>query len=811
MTSFNNFLKKIFFSVVFTALVLAACSGGREPGAKVGDATARWQVIGPGGGGSMFTPTVSPHDPDHVFLRCDMTGAYVSRDGGRQWRMFNLRSVVQDFEFDPQVPGRAYAAGSGLYRTDDWGESWTLIYPEKKDIAAERMVADHGNQWFETPELKDKYRAIEKVRVDPDDNSRLFIGTSAFHYSRDSLPQVFVTESITVFSSVDGGETWTTAPIEIPGRHVREIYPGSWWGRPGQALVISDRAAAWVGADGAPQRPVDLPVESVEASDGGSGTIYVLAGMKQGGGKPAGGVYRSTDAGASWTQVNGNLLESYAATGKLPYFNTLAVCAGQPEVVYLSCRSYTISGGDGKASRLFGVLKSTEGGNNWQWIYRSDGQELLGGDYNGGWMLASYGPGYTGNPHGLGVSPNQPDVCYSTDWGRASRTTDGGRTWSQLYARKLPGDAGYTTTGLDVTTCYGMHFDPLDAKHMFISYTDIGLFGSRDGGASWSHSLQGVPPRWWNTCYWVEFDPVVQGRIWSVWGNGHDLPRLKMFRRAGFVDRFQGGVALSEDGGATWKPSLGSGIPENTVCSHVLVDPTSPPESRTLYVCGTGRGVFKSTDGGANWSTANQGLGPNLNTWRTVLLPDGTLYLIVMRALNDDHGLIDGALYRSTDQAANWQPVPLPQGVTGPNDLVYDPRKPQTMYLSCWPSPKDFREYGGGLLRTDDGGESWHRVFAQDVHVVAAALDPDNPETIVVNTFDSAAFRSDDGGKNWYRLGGYNFKWGHRPQFDPHNKGMLYLLTFGGSVYHGPARGVPDALEDITDKSMLRWYDWPMQ
>jgi hypothetical protein len=38
---------------------------------------------------------------------------------------------------------------------------------------------------------------------------------------------------------------------------------------------------------------------------------------------------------------------------------------------------------------------------------------------------------------------------------------------------------------------------------------------------------------------------------------------------------------------------------------------------------------------------------------------------------------------------------------------------------------------------------------------------------------------------------------------------MIYLLTFGGSVYHGPAVGVPDATEDITNRSMLRWNDIP--
>src|SRR5690242_5108475 len=64
----------------------------------------QWTILGPGGGGAMFRPTISPHTPNDVLLRCDMTGAYISHDGGRSWRMFNLRGVVDFFVFDPIDP-----------------------------------------------------------------------------------------------------------------------------------------------------------------------------------------------------------------------------------------------------------------------------------------------------------------------------------------------------------------------------------------------------------------------------------------------------------------------------------------------------------------------------------------------------------------------------------------------------------------------------------------------------------------------------------------------------------------------------------
>ncbi len=75
----------------------------------------------------------------------------------------------------------------------------------------------------------------------------------------------------------------------------------------------------------------------------------------------------------------------------------------------------------------------------------------------------------------------------------------------------------------------------------------------------------------------------------------------------------------------------------------------------------------------------------------------------------------------------------------------------------------------------------------------------------MINTFDSAAFRSDDRGESWQRLKGYNFKWGHRPVVDPNRPGMLFLTTFGGSVFYGPAQGDPDHPEEAVSLRE-QWY-----
>ena len=72
----------------------------------------------------MYAPTISPHDPNHVMLHCDMTGAYISKDGGSSWRMFNLGAGVNGLYFDPTDPNVIYAYNVGVWRSEDGGATW---------------------------------------------------------------------------------------------------------------------------------------------------------------------------------------------------------------------------------------------------------------------------------------------------------------------------------------------------------------------------------------------------------------------------------------------------------------------------------------------------------------------------------------------------------------------------------------------------------------------------------------------------------------------------------------------------------------
>ena len=127
----------------------------------------------------MFNPTISPHDPNTVLVSCDMTGSYITHDGGRSWRMFNLRGVVNFFVFDPLDPKTMYAHATGLWRSTDGGERWELVYPSPSTVKGVKMNSDHSDEQILAD--PDPLGEIAALAVDPSDSKILYAaaGTKA--------------------------------------------------------------------------------------------------------------------------------------------------------------------------------------------------------------------------------------------------------------------------------------------------------------------------------------------------------------------------------------------------------------------------------------------------------------------------------------------------------------------------------------------------------------------------------------------------------------------------------------------------------
>jgi photosystem II stability/assembly factor-like uncharacterized protein len=760
-----------------------------------------WQVVGPGGGGTMRRPAISPHDARLVVEGCDMTGAYITRDAGESWRMFHLGSVVESFAFDPKDPAVLYATTGALWRSEDAGRTWRLVFPDPEKDTVQHGWGDHAESVFTSadPLYPSGLDAnIQSMVVDPADSRHLVLALAA---TPPGPPGSHPSSRTAVLASRDRGRSWTREG-ELGTERVFALTVDQ-----GTVRAIGE-TGLYEGGGTAFQRfdpPGGQKIQSGSfGRDGASGRTlsYVTT---------ASGIAVSEDGGRTWRTANGTLAGLMSGTGdevwgpaarSKPTLGPIAASGGHGLVAYVGLRGLRRSAAEPPFN---GIAKTTDGGRSWSVVNAEPDRPSASLD--GSWIeeraLEDGHSVWFDAPYDLAVAPSDPDVCFATDLFRTYRTRDGGRTWAQVNSARRGADQ-WTSRGLDVTTAYGVHWDPFDLRRVFITYTDIGLFRSEDAGASWIGSSKGVPTRWRNTTYWIAFDPDVKGRMWGAFSGTHDLPRPKMWRRTD-PERFQGGVGVSTDGGLTWTPS-NTGMPESAI-THVLLDPTSRAGARTLYAAGYGRGVFKSTDDGRTWALKNAGLEQKQPfAWRITRAGDGTLYLVVAR--RSERGRIgdadDGALYRSTDGAEHWTRVTLPAGTNGPNGLSVDPADPRRLYLAAWGVASGHGDTGGGIFVSTDAGATWASVLPESQHVYDVTIDPRDPALLYASGFDQAAYRSADRGATWTRLRGFNFKWGHRVVPDLADASKVYVTTFGGSVWHGPATGDPSAVEDVVPPALSR-------
>ncbi len=485
-----------------------------------------------------------------------------------------------------------YADATALWRSIDGGETWKLLYPKASQVKAIQMASDHADETIVAE--PDPLGSITAFAVDPRDSRTLYVGASK---GADAA----------LFVSYDSGDHWERKRrLEEPVRHIW-VNPSP--ERTGEEILLGGKHSIfWQSASGIRRLPAPASITFTSLSagfDGPSNTVLYAVSDQ--------GAFVSRNGGATWQKC--------VLPGRGAHVQAVATSLRHAGTAYLSFSQLVLDGGNWQ-----GVAKTTDYGHSWSLVWKEDRNPA--GNIHDAWITERFGPGWGDNPLMLGVAADDPNLCYATDLGRTMKTADGGLTWTAVYSRKVPVNS-WTSTGLDVTTSYGIHFDPFDRRRKFITYTDIGLFRSEDGGKSWISSTAGVPKRWVNTTYWVVFDPVVRGRMWSVNSGTHDLPRPKMWRHRSVLT-YQGGVCRSDDGGKAWKTS-NSGM-EETAPTHILLDPRSSPNARTLYAAAFGRGVYKSTDDGRNWTLTNHGITQQQPfAWRLAQAPDGTLYVLLAR------------------------------------------------------------------------------------------------------------------------------------------------------------------------------------
>jgi photosystem II stability/assembly factor-like uncharacterized protein len=457
----------------------------------------------------------------------------------------------------------------------------------------------------------------------------------------------------------------------------------------------------------------------------------------------AGGVWKTTDAGATWKPLTDK--EPISSIG------ALAVSSSDHNIVYAgtgeACVRGNITYGDG-------VYKSVDGGRSWKHVGLPDSRQIgalivhpanpnmvfvaaLGHVYapsaergiyrttDGGatWQKVLYVDDKTG---GIDVvfDPQNPNTLFAamwevnrTPWSLSSggpgsglfRSTDGGSTWKKLEGHGIPegplGRIGVSVSGADSSRVYAL----IEAK-------EGGLYRSDDGGDSWTR---------------VNDDERYRQRAWYF---------THIFADPKAVDTVyveNTGLFRSVDGGKTFTL-----LPAPHGDHHGLwIDPTNPKS----LIDGNDGGATVSVDGGQTWSTLqNQ---PTAQFYHVITDKQFPYYLYGAQQDNSSVGIAsfsdEGVIARQDWIAFGGEtgfiaPDPRdPNIIYGNNEATifrFDKRTQQTQDVSVWP----LDVAGHGAVDLDVLRFNWTSPLFISLH------DP-----IVLYTSDDKVYKSTDAGMSW--------------------------------------------------------------
>jgi photosystem II stability/assembly factor-like uncharacterized protein len=719
-----------------------------------------WQPQGLSGGGALFAPAISPVDPELMLVNCDMSAAYLSRDGGHTWRMIHHRQLGGNTRcrpaFHPQDRNVVFAASGWAGRlkvSRDGGETWSAIgnLPEGlcgaiaiDPVRPDLMLAGVGEEvWRSGNGGRDWTRC-----AGPRGPAVGF----CFGQLAKSGPRVcFAGASDGVWRSDDGGHTWAEKGSGLPWRGLRSLAGGF-------------------------------------SAGGGLGLLYCAIPSRRVDGQFAGGVFRSRDGGQTWESAMGSGTNQDVqaadqwAQGSIAEYHRVLTTDAKPLTVYAFNANTGVLPPHHTA-----VYRSDDGGETWRATFYPD-PRFKGYNVAPDYTTIGDGQYYQDIPDGVAICATNPDIVMQVDSGCCHITTDGGRTWFNGHARPAQQAGFFECTGLVVTSTWHYYVDPFEARRRYICYTDIGFARSLDAGATWHWWGKDEKAPWRNTCYELAFDPDTPGKLWGAFSNVHDIPNDNIIsgrhRATG-----PGGVCASTDFGQHWQTSS-SGLPD-APCTSIVLDPRSQRGTRTLYAGVFGHGVFRSDDDGRSWMRKSAGLGSpqNLRVCRVQLHPDGTLFAL-LTALRERAGWVaEGVgLYRSRDRGETWELVNQTLPLLWPKDFAIDPQDSRVLYLAAADAN---RQEQGGLYGTRDGGASWTRLARKGPEHFGAYLSPHHPGwiymTLCEGAPESGLWLSRDEGVHWQAFQELPFKNIQRVEFDPAAPDVIYVTTFGGSVWKGPA------------------------
>ncbi len=602
-------------------------------------------------------------------------GVFKSTDGGSSWIpvdsgigvsdqiMVNSLTISPNFATDGTI--FAGTGGNGVFKSTNGGDSWIQVDNGLSSLTVNSLVVSPNFVTDGTIFAGTKDGGVFKSTNGGASWSAVNSGLSTTQINTVAVSPAFATDGTLfavndgagIFKSTNGGSSWNQINTGLSSAYVRSFAVSPNFATDGTLIAgtlagiskSTDGGSNWVNADSGLSN-TDVFSVAISPSYASDGTIF--AGVY---GSYA--VFKSTDGGGNWSVADAGLpaFNSYAGITALAispdFANDSTVFAGSNALSGFKSvnggASWTgLDGGltDGEVMQLIlspnfandgtvfagsasGVFKSTNSGTSWSKVISATGVYYFSS---------------------LAISPN-----FATDG-----TIFAGFQGNGVFKSADGGNWNQVATGLSNLYIRALAISPdFTNDQTIFAGTDDGVFKSTDGGANWSQMNSGLSNLYTNSLSISPNFAIDQ----TIFVGTNDS---------------SGGVYKSADGGATWSQAS-TGLP-TTASSFSLAFSPSFASDDTLYVGtepknGTGGSIYKSTNGGASWSPANNGL-PLFTPVSN--LPVQYVSLAISPNFASDHTLFAGpggaGLFESTDGGGNWSSVSgwLPLDTTVPTLAV---------------------------------------------------------------------------------------------------------------------------------------------
>ncbi|MDH3271344.1 MAG: glycosyl hydrolase [Gemmatimonadota bacterium] len=658
-------------------------------------AEMQWRSIGPFRGGRSVAVAGVPSRPLTYYMGTVGGGVWKTTDAGTTWRnvtdgQFGTSSVgaIAVAESDPNVVyvgmgehavrGVMTSHGDGVYRSTDAGRTWTHLG-------------------------LDRTRSISRIRVHPDDPDLVYVAAQGAPYGAN--------EERGIYRSRDGGESWElilhvdensgASDLAMDMTNPRILYASFWDHRrlPWRVVSGGPGSGFWKSTNGGETweqindgLPDEMGKTSIDVSRANPDRLFAMVEAD-----PGGGLFRSDDAGASWTLVS----ESWTIRARAWYYIEVFTDPIDEETVYVLNAP---------------MMKSIDGGRTFSNVSVPHGDN-----------------------HDLWISPHDNEVMINANDGGANVSFNGGASWS-------------TQQNQPTAQFYRVNVDDRYPYHVYGGQQDnssVAIASRASGGIDWKAwysvggcesarpDFDGNDPRFvYAGCYMgiiSEYDhvtgstrdiaayPVMPAALQAremKYRYNWSAPIIVSEHDSNTIYHASNHVVRSRDRGMSWQ--------------EISPDLTRDEDDKQDY----GGGPI-----------TNEGAGGEIY---------GTIYAFDESPHDANTlwtGSDDGLVHVTRDGGVTWQNVtPGGWGEVMVNEISVSPHDPATAYAAI--NRYKFNDFTPMAFVTRDYGTNWREIsdgFDDEAWVHVVREDPVRPGLLYAGT-ETGVYVSFDAGSNWQSL-----------------------------------------------------------